>query len=118
MVRHPGKTSKNWIDEMTAHFATRTHTAAEAGLTPIAGSFGWPVNLVERMTPRQLEIMLMLAEGKVNKQIAYELDLSTATVKVHIRNAITRLGAKNRMNAVAIVAANSAIFRNSVAAIA
>ncbi|WP_434050680.1 MAG: LuxR C-terminal-related transcriptional regulator [Roseibium sp.] len=73
-----------------------------------------PLNLAEKLTRRQLEILLMLCEGKVNKQIAYDLGVSTATVKVHIRNAITRLGAKNRMNAVAIVAANSALFRNSV----
>lgn len=77
-----------------------------------------PLNLAEKLTRRQLEILLMLCEGKVNKQIAYDLGVSTATVKVHIRNAITRLGAKNRMNAVAIVAANSALFRNSVLAAA
>ncbi|MEM9630723.1 helix-turn-helix domain-containing protein [Roseibium sp. SCP14] len=100
---------------MTAHFALDTSTAQTGQNKPIARNILWPINLSERMTPRQLEIMLMLAEGKVNKQIAYELDVSTATVKVHIRNAITRLGAKNRMNAVAIVAANSAIFRNSAA---
>lgn len=76
------------------------------------------LNLAEKLTRRQLEILLMLCEGKVNKQIAYDLGVSTATVKVHIRNAITRLGAKNRMNAVAIVAANSALFRNSVLAAA
>ena len=100
---------------MTAHFALNTSTAADGHRAPVTSNVRWPINLTERMTPRQLEIMLMLAEGKVNKQIAYDLGVSTATVKVHIRNAITRLGAKNRMNAVAIVAANSAIFRNSVA---
>lgn len=100
---------------MTAHFAPQTCATQDRSHTAVAGNIHWPVNLSERMTPRQLEIMLMLAEGKVNKQIAYELDVSTATVKVHIRNAITRLGAKNRMNAVAIVAANSVVFQNSVA---
>jgi len=100
---------------MTAHFAPETCVLKERNHKAVAGRTHWPVDLSERMTPRQLEIMLMLAEGKVNKQIAYELDVSTATVKVHIRNAITRLGAKNRMNAVAIVAANSVIFQNAVA---
>ncbi|TYC55729.1 helix-turn-helix transcriptional regulator [Rhodobacterales bacterium] len=100
---------------MTAHFAPDMQSVAGGAGKALAGNIRLPVNLSDRMTPRQLEIMLMLAEGKVNKQIAYELDVSTATVKVHIRNAITRLGAKNRMNAVAIVAANTAAFYNTVA---
>lgn len=91
------------------------NTAALGAHSALSGRIKWPVNLRERMTPRQLEIMLMLAEGKVNKQIAYELDLSTATVKVHIRNAITRLGAKNRMNAVAMVVASSTAFCGAIA---
>ncbi|MCX2725266.1 helix-turn-helix domain-containing protein [Roseibium salinum] len=99
---------------MTAHFALDPMTGLREHGKPAVGNIRWPIDLRDTMTPRQLEIMLKLCEGKVNKQIAYELDVSTATVKVHIRNAITRLGAKNRVNAVAIVAANSAIFRNAI----
>lgn len=99
---------------MNAHFALDAlYTPAAHSVAP-AGAMPRPLNLAAKLTRRQLEILLMLCEGKVNKQIAYDLGVSTATVKVHIRNAITRLGAKNRMNAVAIVAANSALFRNSV----
>lgn len=99
---------------MNAHFALDAlNSSAAQGLAP-ASAMPRPLNLAAKLTRRQLEILLMLCEGKVNKQIAYDLGVSTATVKVHIRNAITRLGAKNRMNAVAIVAANSALFRNSV----
>lgn len=96
----------NALFSIDAQDASSTHVLIE----PVRR----PLNLAEKLTRRQLEILLMLCEGKVNKQIAYDLGVSTATVKVHIRNAITRLGAKNRMNAVAIVAANSALFRNSV----
>lgn len=95
-------------------FDTQNAPSAQVMIEPMRR----PLNLAEKLTRRQLEILLMLCEGKVNKQIAYDLGVSTATVKVHIRNAITRLGAKNRMNAVAIVAANSALFRNSVLAAA
>ncbi|GAB2184692.1 helix-turn-helix domain-containing protein [Roseibium sp. LAB1] len=100
---------------MTAHFALPTSSAVSESTGPFAGGIRWPISLTDMVTPRQLEIMLKLCEGKVNKQIAYELDVSIATVKAHIRNAITRLGAKNRTNAVAIVAANSAIFQNAAA---
>ncbi|MBG6208325.1 DNA-binding NarL/FixJ family response regulator [Labrenzia sp. EL_126] len=98
---------------MNAHFALDTHEAQTGFSKSLSGSVQLPLNLSDKLTQRQLEILLLLCEGKVNKQIAYDLGVSTATVKVHIRNAITRLGAKNRMNAVAIVAANSAIFRNA-----
>lgn len=98
---------------MTAHFALDARAGLKGQSEPVAGNTRWPINLCDAMTPRQLEVMLLLCEGMVNKQIAYELDISIATIKVHIRNAITRLGAKNRTNAVAIVAANSAIFRNA-----
>jgi len=98
---------------MTAHFIP-ADCATQNGITSrLAAGVRWPLNLSDLVTPRQLEILLKLCEGKVNKQIAYELDVSIATVKAHIRNAITRLGAKNRTNAVAIVAANSAIFQNA-----
>lgn len=100
---------------MNAPFALDTHLLQTGQNKPFTGGLRLPLNLSEKLTRRQLEILLLLCEGKVNKQIAYDLGVSTATVKVHIRNAITRLGAKNRMNAVAIVAANSAIFRNSAA---
>ncbi|WP_305987227.1 helix-turn-helix transcriptional regulator [Roseibium sp. MMSF_3544] len=100
---------------MNAPFALDTHLLQTGQSKPFTGGLRLPLNLSEKLTRRQLEILLLLCEGKVNKQIAYDLGVSTATVKVHIRNAITRLGAKNRMNAVAIVAANSAIFRNSAA---
>lgn len=98
---------------MNAHFALDTHADRTGHDEVFSGATRAMQSLSDKLTSRQLEILLLLCEGKVNKQIAYELGVSTATVKVHIRNAITRLGAKNRMNAVAIVAANSAIFRNA-----
>ncbi|MEM5583120.1 LuxR C-terminal-related transcriptional regulator [Roseibium sp. AS2] len=98
---------------MTAHFALTPCAARDGATSGFAAGIRWPLNLSELVTPRQLEILLKLCEGKVNKQIAYDLGVSIATVKAHIRNAITRLGAKNRTNAVAIVAANTAIFQNA-----
>ncbi len=95
---------------MTAHFALNTRTDLAELSNSVAGNIRLPVNLHKAVTPRQLEVMLKLCQGKVNKQIAYEMDVSTATVKAHIRNAIGRLKAKNRVHAAAIVAANCAIF--------
>ncbi|MEP1931370.1 MAG: helix-turn-helix transcriptional regulator [Roseibium sp.] len=95
---------------MTAHFALHNHPGIQECAVPVPTGTGMLVNALEKVTPRQLEIMLKLCEGKVNKQIAYELGVTTATVKAHIRFAIARLDAKNRVHAVAMIAASSALF--------
>jgi len=52
------------------------------------------------LTRRQLEILKHLQQGMQNKIIAYQLDLSEATVKVHVRHIFSVLGVKNRSQAV------------------
>jgi len=54
------------------------------------------------LTPRQIEVLRLLQKGTQNKNIAFELDLSPSTVKVHIRRIFTALGARNRTEAVNI----------------
>jgi DNA-binding CsgD family transcriptional regulator len=54
------------------------------------------------LTPRQLEILHLVAEGKTSKEIAEILALSSRTVDVHMDDLIQRLGACNRPHAVAI----------------
>ncbi len=52
------------------------------------------------LTSRQMDILHYLHKGQQNKVIAYELDLSEATVKVHVRHIFSVLGVKNRTQAV------------------
>lgn len=52
------------------------------------------------LTPRQKQVLDKLRIGQPNKIIAYELEMSESTVKVHIRNLMRRLGATNRTQAV------------------
>jgi DNA-binding NarL/FixJ family response regulator len=47
-------------------------------------------------TSREIEVLQLLKEGKANKIIAYELHLSEATVKVHVRNTMRKTGSTNR----------------------
>lgn len=54
------------------------------------------------LTPRQVEVLRMIAVGKANKQIAYELNLSVGTVKIHVSNILDALGATNRTQAIVI----------------
>ena len=52
------------------------------------------------LSTREVEVLKRLAEGKVYKQIAHELSLSTSTVRTHLHNIYGKLGAVDRAQAV------------------
>jgi DNA-binding CsgD family transcriptional regulator len=52
------------------------------------------------LTPRELEILIRMANGKINKQIAYDLGISEMTVKNHIRHIFWKLDVDSRTSAV------------------
>jgi len=54
------------------------------------------------LSVRQLEILILLSEGKSNKIIARDLEIATGTVKVHIAAILKTLKAKNRTQAVSV----------------
>jgi two-component system, NarL family, response regulator len=62
-----------------------------------------------KLTRRQLQILQLLADGESTTVAARELDLSEETVKTHTKNAVARLGARNRTHAVAIALRESLI---------
>ena len=52
------------------------------------------------LTPQQVRVLMMLSEGLLNKQIAYELGVSEATVKAHVSAILQKLGVDSRTQAV------------------
>ncbi|MGB7589447.1 MAG: response regulator transcription factor [Solirubrobacterales bacterium] len=87
------------------------HRAVEAALAqerfvdpgvPAKGSRG-------KLTRRQLEILQLIANGGSTRAAARQLGLSEETVKTHTKNAVARLGARNRTHAVAIALRESLI---------
>ncbi len=56
--------------------------------------------LAEALTPRETEVLQLLAEGLPNKQIARQLAISPNTVKFHINSILTKLSAQSRTEAV------------------
>jgi DNA-binding NarL/FixJ family response regulator len=52
------------------------------------------------LTPQQVRVLMMLSEGLLNKQIAYELSVSEATIKAHVSAILQKLGVDNRTQAV------------------
>lgn len=58
------------------------------------------VRRLASLTPQQLRVLTMLSEGLLNKQIAYELSVSEATVKAHVSAILMKLGVESRTQAV------------------
>ena len=54
------------------------------------------------LTPQQVRVLMMLSEGLLNKQIAYELSVSEATVKAHVSAILQKLDVDSRTQAVIV----------------
>ncbi len=81
--------------------------AAAAGLAAIPASemsvlvpAAAPAPLAEPLTPREQDVLEMLAEGLSNKMIAYRLSISAHTAKFHVNAILAKLGAGTRTEAV------------------
>lgn len=58
------------------------------------------IQRLQSLTPQQSRVLSMLAEGLLNKQIAYELGVSEATIKAHVSAVLQKLGVDSRTQAV------------------
>jgi two-component system nitrate/nitrite response regulator NarL len=58
-----------------------------------------PPSELDRLTPREREILACLARGESNKLIARVLDLAESTVKIHVQNILKKLGLSSRVQA-------------------
>ena len=65
--------------------------------------------IAQKLTNREMQVLEGLAEGKANKQIARDLDLSEPTIKLHVKNLYRKIGAANRTQA-ALIAREAELF--------
>ena len=68
--------------------------------SPLDGSPAQDEWIDEDLTPREIEVLELLAEGLPNKPIGVRLKISDQTVKFHVASIIGKLGASNRTDAV------------------
>ena len=54
---------------------------------------------INSLTPQQFRVLTMVCEGLLNKQIAYELSVSEATIKAHVTAIFRKLGVRTRTQA-------------------
>ncbi len=65
--------------------------------------------MAERLSPRELEVLEGLTQGKSNKEIARDLDIREPTVKLHVKTLYRKIGASNRTQA-ALLAKEAGLF--------
>jgi len=87
-------TSGSYARRLLAAFDVRAHPVSAPAGSAIAG-------LAEPLTPRELEILRLVAAGMRNQEIADHLVISLSTVKRHIANTYGKLGVDHRTEAVA-----------------
>lgn len=68
----------------------------------VLAELGHPGGGRERLSPREREVLRLVAEGQSNKQIAQGLTVTERTVKFHVASLLRKLGADNRAQAVAL----------------
>jgi DNA-binding NarL/FixJ family response regulator len=86
--------------------------AMGASSTPLQDDEAQIAARVAELTPQQFRVLAMIAEGLLNKQIAYELGVSEATVKAHMTAIMRKLGCNNRTQ-VALAASQLALDPNT-----
>ena len=68
--------------------------------TIVAGASAKSDSALEKLTPREREVLGLLTKGYPNKEIARKLELREITIKVHLKNVYRKLGVSNRTQAV------------------
>lgn len=75
---------------------------ATAADTPTRSDQALRLRLAESLTPREQEVLEHLASGRSNKEIGRDIGLSEITIKLHVRQILRKLGARNRSEAASI----------------
>ena len=82
---------------VSAHYIRRLRVATERDA---AKAVQPATELPEPLRERELEVLVLIAAGKRNPEIALELFIALSTVKTHVHNIYRKLGARNRAQAV------------------
>lgn len=96
-------------DEARPHLDAARATATRLGARPLLDELGTAAPVARardtagmELTPREVEILALVSDGRSNAEIARQLFISAKTVSVHVSNILAKLGASGRTEAAAI----------------
>jgi PAS domain S-box-containing protein len=116
--------SRDWVRERTlvradgsrihGQYAARTGEIGGREIAVVVWICGKPLEEAEEqepaqlgeLTPREREVLSLVAFGQTSAQIAEQLVISTETVRTHVRNAMAKTGARTRAQLVAMALAD------------
>ncbi len=85
--------------QLIQRLANKTSHPVQSPPTPESSDAASAPQL-HKLTPRELEVLGLMAQGKSNQDIAEDLLISRATVKVHVQHIIAKLGVSDRTQAI------------------
>jgi DNA-binding NarL/FixJ family response regulator len=86
----------NWLSDRLGRLSASGRLAGTA-----ANGSGIGPETIDALTPRELEVLSLMARGRTNAAIASALLVREGTVKYHVKNILRKLGARSRADAVA-----------------
>ena len=89
---------ETWIPPSVQMPTEPSQNSAGSNTSSVSDTNDFTVKL-KQLTPHQLKVLRMVSDGLLNKQIAYELDISESTVKQHVSAVLRKLGVINRTKA-------------------
>jgi DNA-binding NarL/FixJ family response regulator len=91
------------IDEFlgVSHAAPAPEPSSGGLVTIDSPAQGGALRQPDGLTPREVEVLRLIATGRTNSEIAADLTLSVRTVARHITNIYTKIGARNKADATA-----------------
>lgn len=103
--------SPNMMGKLVAALRQPAGVAAPAAPTPSAGAesaqaAAHPAQVLDKLSPREREIFLLVARSLSNKQIARDLDIAETTVKIHIQHIFKKLALTSRVQIAVFAASN------------
>lgn len=90
--------SPQMMTKLVAVFRSRPATAPVSAPAPLEPVRDAPAG-ADLLSPREREILLLIARGDSNKLIARELDIAETTVKIHVQHILRKLGLSSRVQA-------------------